>query len=77
MVTDNQIRMLITRLSWVNYEKLLKTAAAKVGMSEKTARKYRKSDKLPSQCDVRRIYSVGSATNLPVRAAGSTSAHVI
>ena len=32
----------------VNQEKLLKTAAAKAGMSEKTARKYRKSGKLPS-----------------------------
>jgi len=31
---------------------LLKTAAAKAGMSEKTARKYRKSGKLPSQCKV-------------------------
>jgi hypothetical protein len=36
----------------VNQKKLLKTAAAKVGMSEKTARKYRKSGKLPSQCKV-------------------------
>jgi hypothetical protein len=31
---------------------LLKTAAAKAGMSEKTARKYRRSGKLPSQCKV-------------------------
>jgi len=36
----------------VNQEKLLKTAAAKAGMSEKTARKYRNSGKLPSQCKV-------------------------
>jgi transposase len=36
----------------LNQEKLLKTAAAKAGMSEKTARKYRKSGKLPSQCKV-------------------------
>jgi hypothetical protein len=36
----------------VNKEELLKTAAAKAGMSEKTARKYRKSGKLPSQCKV-------------------------
>jgi hypothetical protein len=36
----------------INQEKLLKTAAAKAGMSEKTARKYRKSGKLPSQCRV-------------------------
>ena len=49
MVTDNQVRMLM-RL--VNQEKLLKTGAAKAGMSEKTARKYRKSGKLPNQCQV-------------------------
>ena len=49
MVTDSQVRML---MKLVNQEKLLKTAAAKVGMSEKTARKYRKSGKLPSQCKV-------------------------
>jgi len=49
MVTDNQVRML---MKLVNQEKLLKTAAAKAGMSEKTARKYRKSGKLPSQCQV-------------------------
>ena len=49
MVTDNQVRILMTL---VNQEKLLKTAAAKAGMSEKTARKYRKSGKLPSQCKV-------------------------
>jgi hypothetical protein len=36
----------------VNQEKLLKTAAAKAGMSEKNARKYRKMGKLPSQCKV-------------------------
>ena len=46
MVTDNQVRIL---MKLVNQEKLLKTAAAKAGMSEKTARKYRKSNKLPSQ----------------------------
>ena len=49
MVTDNQVRML---MKLVNQEKLLKTAAAKAGMNEKTARKYRKSGKLPSQCKV-------------------------
>jgi len=49
MVTDNQVRIL---MKLVNQEKLLKTAAAKAGMSEKTARKYRKSAKLPSQCKV-------------------------
>jgi hypothetical protein len=36
----------------INQEKSLKTAAAKAGMSEKTARKYRTSGKLPSQCKV-------------------------
>ncbi|MHC4575528.1 MAG: IS21 family transposase [Planctomycetota bacterium] len=36
----------------VNQEELLKTAAAKAGMSEKTARKYRKMGKPPSQCKV-------------------------
>jgi hypothetical protein len=49
MVTDNQVRML---MKLINQEKLLKTAAAKAGMSENTARKYRKSGKLPSQCKV-------------------------
>lgn len=47
MVTDSQVRLL---MKLINQEKLLKTAAAKAGMSEKTARKYRNSDKLPSQC---------------------------
>lgn len=49
MVTDSQVRML---MKLVNQEQLLKTAAAKAGMSEKTARKYRKSGTLPSQCKV-------------------------
>ena len=49
MVTDNQVRML---MKLVNQEKLLKTAAAKAGMSEKTARKYLRSGELPSQCKV-------------------------
>ena len=47
MVTDNQVRIL---MKLTNQEKTLETAAAKAGMSEKTARKYRKSGKLPSQC---------------------------
>jgi hypothetical protein len=34
----------------INQSKTFKTAAAKAGMSEKTARKYRRSGKLPSQC---------------------------
>ena len=49
MVKDSQVRIL---MKLVNKEELLKTAAAKAGMSEKTARKYRKSGKLPSQCKV-------------------------
>jgi hypothetical protein len=49
MVTDKQVRIL---MKLINQEKLLKTAAAKAGMNEKTARKYRKSGKLPSQCEV-------------------------
>ena len=34
----------------INQGKTLQAAAAKAGMSEKTARKYRRSRKLPSQC---------------------------
>jgi hypothetical protein len=34
----------------INQSKTLKTAAAKAGMSEKTARKYRRLNKLPSRC---------------------------
>lgn len=47
MVTDNQVRIL---MELINKEKTLKTAAAKASMSEKTARKYRRTGKLPSQC---------------------------
>ena len=46
MVKDGQVRMLM-RL--VNQEKTLETAAAKAGMTDKTARKYRRLGKLPSQ----------------------------
>jgi hypothetical protein len=49
MVKDNQVRMLM-RL--IHKEETLETAAAKAGMSEKTARKYRRSGTLPSQCQV-------------------------
>ena len=49
MVTDKQVRKL---MKLINQEKTLETAAAKAGMSEKTARKYRRSGKLPSQCKV-------------------------
>ena len=46
MVTDNQVRQL---MKLVQREKSLRTAAAKAGMDEKTARKYRRLGKLPSE----------------------------
>lgn len=46
MVTDNQVRQL---MKLVQTEKSLRTAAAKAGMDEKTARKYRRLGKLPSE----------------------------
>jgi hypothetical protein len=46
MVTDQQVRRL---LSLSNTETTLALAAAKAGMDEKTARKYRRSGQLPSQ----------------------------
>jgi len=46
MVSDQQVRRLMT---FINKEKSLVIAAAKAGMDEKTARKYRKRGKLPSQ----------------------------
>ena len=50
MVTDNQVRIL---MKLIHQEKTLETAAAKAGISEKTARKYRKLGRLPSQCHLR------------------------
>lgn len=50
MVTDEQVRMLMTLIP---KEKSLALAAAKAGMNEKTARKYRESAILPSQCTPR------------------------
>lgn len=47
MVTDYRVRILMKQ---INQSKILKTATAKAGMSEKTARKYRRLNKLPSQC---------------------------
>jgi hypothetical protein len=47
MVTDNQVRLL---MSLINQEQNFDSAAAKAGMCAKTARKWRKSKKLPSQC---------------------------
>lgn len=46
MVSDQQVRKLMT---FINKEKSLAIAAVKAGMDEKTARKYRKWGKLPSQ----------------------------
>ena len=46
MVSDQQVRKLMT---FINKEKNLAIAAVKAGMDEKTARKYRKRGKLPSQ----------------------------
>ena len=46
MVTDEQVRMLMTL---INKEKTLGVAAAKAGMTEKTARKYRDLEQLPSE----------------------------
>lgn len=46
MVTDQQVRRL---MSLINKERSLASAAAKAGMDEKTARKYRRLGKLPSE----------------------------
>lgn len=46
MVTDQQVRRLMASL---NHGHALVTAAAKAGMDEKTARKYRDAQKLPSE----------------------------
>ena len=53
MVTDEQVRIL---MKLINQEKTLKMASAKAGMSEKTARKYRPSGKLPSQVQAAHIW---------------------
>jgi hypothetical protein len=45
MVTDQQVRRL---MEWTSKEKTLAAAAAKAGMDEKTARKYRRLGRLPS-----------------------------
>jgi len=47
MVTDHQVRRL---MSLVKTESTLAIAAAKAGMDEKTARKYRRFGKLPNEC---------------------------
>ena len=48
MVSDQQVRRLMT---FINKDKSLAIAAAKPGMGEKTARKYHKQGKLPSQLE--------------------------
>ncbi len=53
MVTDRQVRILMKQ---INHEKTLALAAAKAGISEKTARKYRRSGQLPSQCRVDHLW---------------------
>lgn len=52
MVTDQQVRRLLSLMQ----KKTLAQAAAEAGMDEKTARKWRDSDKLPSQCKQPRAY---------------------
>jgi hypothetical protein len=47
MVTDQQVRKL---MKLIQSEETLTIAAAKSGMDEKTARKYRQSGRFPSQC---------------------------
>ena len=46
MITDNQVRKL---MKYLQRDEPLGVAAAKSGMDEKTARKYRETDKLPSE----------------------------
>src|SRR5579883_45338 len=53
MVTDQQVRRLMKLIST---EPTLSAAAAKSGMSEPTARKYRRSRRLPSQCKPERTW---------------------
>ena len=47
MVTDQQVRKL---MKLIQSEQSLAIAAAKAGMDEKTAGKYRRLGRLPSQC---------------------------
>lgn len=53
MVTDHQVRRL---MSLTNTEPTLAIAAAKAGMDEKTARKYRRLAKLPNECRVKHTW---------------------
>jgi hypothetical protein len=52
MITDNQARKLT---KYLQEKKTLEVAAAKSGMNEKTARKYRDLGKLPSELEAERI----------------------
>jgi len=53
MVTDQQVRRL---MKLIQTEKTFAIAASKAGMDEKTARKYRDSGRLPSQCRPERTW---------------------
>ena len=53
MVTDNQVRRLLLEM---NKQKSKSLAAAKSGMDEKTARKYVRVGRLPSQLKKPRTY---------------------
>lgn len=53
MVTDRQVRIL---MKMINEERTLAAAAAKAGMDEKTARKWRDCGMLPSQLRVERAW---------------------
>ena len=57
MVKDQQVRRLVKLRK---NEKMLTMAAAKAGLSRKTARKYLKSRKLPSQCQPERYWRTRS-----------------
>ena len=52
MITDNQVKKL---KKYLNQGKTLEISAARSGMDEKTARKYREQDKLPSEIKAGRI----------------------
>ena len=53
MITDNQVRKL---MKYLQEEGKLGIAAAKSGMDEKTARKYRNLDQLPSELKASRVF---------------------
>ena len=57
MVKDQQVRRLVKLRK---NEKTLTMAAARAGLSRKTARKYLKSGKLPSQCQPERYWGLSS-----------------